>query len=147
MTRLARRSGRAPDHLGLLLALACWALVACWAALVLCPSDQPAQVSRVQRGPGLAVQVPCNTTSTGYPFEDPPVHELVLGWLRGDPRAPANSVVLRADGYESPPWCDPGVVAVVESDCKHAVVTRCAVQGCDPATCDLSRCWICGERR
>lgn len=31
MTRLARRSGRAPDRLGLLLALACWALVACLA--------------------------------------------------------------------------------------------------------------------
>lgn len=141
MTRLARRSGRAPDHLGLLLALACWALVACWAALVLCPSDQPAQVSRVQRGPGLAVQVPCNTTSTGYPFEDPPVHESVLGWLRGAPRAPA-SAVLRADGYESPPWSHQGVVAVVESGapCKHEVVTRCAVQG-------LARCQSCGERR
>lgn len=28
--RLARRSGRAPDHLGLLLALACWTAVACY---------------------------------------------------------------------------------------------------------------------
>ena len=89
--RLARRSGRATDPLGLLLALACWAAVACY------PSTP-----------------------------EPP------------------GVVMRWDQDNTGTYCagaEAEIVAVVSG------VTRCAVQGFDPATCDLSRCWICGERR